>query len=89
MKSLVIQPGELDKTFDRAVLEYNADVNSDILQLVITAEPEDNDAKIIITGNENFVVGKNNIVINVTAANNTTTKTYTLQVYWHEEYKFL
>ena len=49
MKSLVIQPGELDKTFDRAVLEYNADINSDILQLVITAEPEDSDAKIIIT----------------------------------------
>lgn len=80
LKSLVIQPGELDKTFDPAVLEYNADVNSDILQLVITAEPEDSDAKIVITGNENFVVGNNNVVINVTAANNTTTKTYTLHV---------
>ena len=80
LKSLVIQPGELDKAFDPAVNEYNADVNSDILQLVITAEPEDSDAKVVITGNDNFVVGNNNVVITVTAANNTTNKTYTLHV---------
>lgn len=80
LKSLIIQPGELDKEFEASVVEYNVDVNSDINSLVISAEPEDSDAKVAINGNENFQIGNNNVIILVTAANNTNTKTYTLHV---------
>lgn len=81
LKTLEFNPGEITPEFNSEIIDYNTEVNSDINSLVITAIPEDGDAKVTITGNENFVEGENNNVkIAVTAPNGTTVKTYTIHV---------
>lgn len=81
LKTLEFSPGEINPEFNSEVIDYNTEVNSDINSLVITAISEDSDAKVTITGNENFVEGENNDVkIAVTAPNGTSVKTYTIHV---------
>ena len=81
LKTLEFNPGEISPEFNSEIIDYTTEVNSDINSLVITAIPEDGDAKVTITGNENFVEGENNNVkVAVTAPNGTTVKTYTIHV---------
>lgn len=81
LKTLEFNPGEISPEFNSEVIDYTTEVNSDVNSLVITAIPEDGDAKVTITGNENFVEGENNNVkVAVTAPNGTTVKTYTIHV---------
>ncbi len=78
--TLEFSPGELDRAFDPSVTSYNVEVNSDVDSLTISATPEDRDAKVAITGNENFAVGMNRVTIDVTAPDNVTVKQYVLNV---------
>lgn len=78
--TLEFSPGELDKTFDPSVLDYNTEVNADVESIAINAIPEDKDAKVTVTGNENFVTGMNKVTVEVTAPDNKTKKAYIINV---------
>ena len=73
-------PGELDRAFDASVLSYNTEVNADVDRLEISAISEDKDARVVITGNENFKTGMNKVTIDVTAPDGKTKKQYVLNV---------
>lgn len=55
-------------------------VGNDVSKLDISAFPVNEKAKVDIVGNDNFVVGENNIKIVVTSENAKMQKTYTLKV---------
>lgn len=81
LSTLEFSPGELDREFDPSVLSYNTEVNADIDSLVISAITEDKDAKVTISGNENFQAGSmNKVTIDVTAPDGKTKKQYVLNV---------
>lgn len=80
LTTLDFSPGELDRTFDPSVLNYNTEVNADVDSLAINAIPEDKDARTKITGNENFNTGINKVTIEVTAPDNKTKKSYVIAV---------
>lgn len=67
LKTLEVSGYELD--FDRDKEEYTLSVKNDVTSLDITAVAEDSRARVEITGNEKFKVGKNTIVISVKAEN--------------------
>lgn len=67
LKLLEVSGYELD--FDRDKEEYTLSVKNDVTSLDITAIAEDSRARVEITGNEKFKVGKNTIVISVKAEN--------------------
>ena len=80
LSTLEFHPGELDRDFDPSVLSYNTEVNADVESLTMSAIPEDKDAKVTISGNENFSTGMNKVSIDVTAPDNKTKKQYVLNV---------
>lgn len=80
LATLEFTPGEIDKTFDQNVIDYNTEVNSDVVSLVINAIPEDKDAVVTVTGNENFSTGMNKVEITVVAPDGKTEKNYVLNV---------
>ena len=80
LTNLEVENFDLDTEFNKEIDEYFITVPNDINDLKITATPEDNLAKITITGNENFEIGMNEVHILVTASDQTTTKEYILYV---------
>lgn len=67
LKTLEVSGYELE--FDKNKEEYTLSVKNDVTSLDITAVAEDSRARVEITGNEKFKVGKNTIVISVKAEN--------------------
>lgn len=67
LKVLEVAGYELE--FNKDKEEYKLSVKNDVTSLDITAIAEDSRARVEITGNENFKVGKNTIVITVKAEN--------------------
>ena len=80
LQKLEFSPGELDREFDASVLSYNTKVNADVDSLVLSALAEDKDARVTITGNENFQTGMNKVTIDVTAPDGKTKKQYVINV---------
>ncbi len=80
LSTLEFSPGELDRGFDPSILSYNTEVNADIDSLVISAITEDKDARVKVSGNENFQTGMNKVTIDVTAPDGKTTKQYVINV---------
>jgi hypothetical protein len=80
LTKLEVENFDLDTEFNKEIDEYFITVPNDINDLNIIATPEDNLAKISITGNENFEIGMNEVHILVTASDQTTTKEYILYV---------
>ncbi|MBR4830199.1 MAG: cadherin-like beta sandwich domain-containing protein [Bacilli bacterium] len=66
--------------FNVEEVKYYLDVTYDVKELEITATPENEAAKVQITGADKLVVGKNTVNILVTAEDGTTTKTYSILV---------
>ena len=67
LQDLLVAPGELNPEFSQDVYEYNITIGNEYNKLVISAIPDDEAAKVSVTGNENLVVGENKILIKVTA----------------------
>ena len=80
LSKLEFSPGELDREFDASVLSYNTEVNADVDSLALSAIAEDKDARVVITGNENFQTGMNKVTIDVTAPDGKTKKQYVINV---------
>lgn len=70
LKTLEIDGYEI--TFDKETNEYKITVKGDVSSLEIKAIPEDNRARVEITGNEKFKKGNNVVTITVTAEDGST-----------------
>lgn len=67
LKLLEVKDYELE--FNKEISDYNLTVKNNVKSLDITAVAEDSRARVEITGNENFKVGKNTVTITVKAEN--------------------
>lgn len=77
LKSLEVEGYEID--FNKKVKEYSITVKNDVTSLDIKALAEHSKARVEITGNGDFKVGENTVVITVTAEDGST-RTYKLSV---------
>ena len=66
--------------FAKELKKYTLTVPYKITKLKITAEPENEKAKVEIDGNKKFKVGRNQVKINVTSEDEQNKETYTLNV---------
>lgn len=78
LKELHLDVEGLSPNFNKNTTTYNIVVPNDRTTININAVPEDSNAKVNITGNTNLKTGLNKITIKVTAPDNKTTKTYTI-----------
>lgn len=79
LSDLKIHPSSLTPSFDSAVTEYSVMVESSVEQLIISAIPQDINATVTVTGNENFQLGNNEVEI-IVMAESGTTKVYKIHV---------
>ena len=79
LTSLSIEGYELDKTFDKEVLEYNIELPNGTEKININAKKENNNAKVNGSGEVSVNEGINKIEIKVTAENGNI-RTYVLNV---------
>lgn len=84
LKSLDIEAVNIEPEFNKDTTNYSVTVGKDIEKLNINAVAESEDAKVTITGNENFQIGENTVKILVTAEDGTV-RTYTIIVKKQEE----
>lgn len=86
LSSILIADINLTPAFNAETMSYSANVSININSATITAGPSDSSATVTISGTEGTTkdvilsVGSNTIEIVVTAADGTTTKTYTLNI---------
>ena len=74
LKELSVDDYDLSPSFDKENLEYFINVNNETTSLNINAIPEDEKATYEIKGNQNFVIGMNEVTIKVTAEDGTETE---------------
>lgn len=79
LKSLTVTPEGLSPKFSASVTEYAMSVEDTTKKVDIEAIPEDEKAKVSISGNTDLEVGENTVEIKVTAEDGTT-KTYKIIV---------
>lgn len=79
LKSLIIENQELLPTFNKETTEYTMQVKSDVTELNIKAEAEDEKASVSIQGNKDIKEGENTVTISVNAEDNTI-KIYEIKV---------
>ncbi|MDO5563964.1 MAG: cadherin-like beta sandwich domain-containing protein [Eubacteriales bacterium] len=80
LKSLEVSSGILTPEFSSDNLEYSVEVQSNVEELPITAITEDADSVVALTGNKSLSTGDNKVEITITAADNITKRTYTINV---------
>ena len=71
---------ELDTPFNKELFEYYITVGNEVTELDLNYTTEDKNATVVITGNENFEIGMNEIHIEVTASDGETKEEYILYV---------
>ncbi len=80
LKSISIEPSGYELTQDENDKNiYRVKVDNSITSIQVKAVPNNKDAKISISGNENLAVGTNKVIIEVSAPNAETSK-YTIYV---------
>lgn len=79
LKSLKVEKGTLEPKFNKDTTNYELKVGKDVESLKIEAEPEDEKAKVTISGNEKLQSGNNTIKVTVTAEDETV-RTYVISV---------
>lgn len=85
LSELKIGRVNFEESFKPDIYTYELPLNSYIEKLDITAIPNQEDAVVEITGNENLKAGKNMITILVTSADGSQTATYQIEVNVLEE----
>lgn len=81
LENLAIENVALTPDFRYDVLEYTAEIESNIESLNVLAVPQREGAKVVIEGRENLQFGENKITVTVTAEDGITTKNYIIKVY--------
>lgn len=79
LKNLGIKPHDFSG-FKSSITTYSATVPNDTEKVTIYATASDSEAKITGTGSKTLKEGKNTFYVKVTAEDNKTTKTYTLNI---------
>ena len=80
LKELSAKEGAFNETFDKEKTSYTMNVSSDVSNLDLKVVPEDSDVDYKIYGNQNFVTGKNKVLIVLTNKDKTVTTTYQIDV---------
>lgn len=80
LKILRTNMEEIEPNFNKNTFEYFLTTTEDISNLNITAIPENNNSKVEIFGNNNFVYGRNTVEIKVTSEDNSETFSYYIYV---------
>lgn len=79
LKTLTVTPEGLSPKFNASITEYAMNVGATTKKVEIEAIPEDEKAKVSITGNTDLEIGENTVEVKVTAEDGTT-KTYKIIV---------
>lgn len=85
LASLDIARVDFGESFKPDTFTYELSLNEYVKNLEITATPNQEDAKVEITGNDEFKAGKNMVVILLTSADGEQTATYQIEVNLPEE----
>lgn len=81
LEILAIENALLNPPFDINETKYTTEISNNVQELNVFAVPENENAKVQITGTNNLKDGNNTITIAVTAANGYTKKKYQINVY--------
>ena len=79
LAELLIKEARIKPTFSPMTIEYNATVLYDIEDVTVVAVPKDPNSTVTITGNTGLEVGNNEIIVTVTAQDNSA-KEYKINV---------
>lgn len=85
LSSIKVLGQSLNETFKSTQTKYTLTVAYEITTLSIEAKPEDSNAKVEISGNDNLDVGTNTITITVKGKTSSDKKVYTIVVTREEE----
>lgn len=77
--SLVVSEGSLSPAFNSNTTSYSISVPNGTTKVDVSAVAADPNATVIVRGNDNLLVGKNNILVEVTAEDGSK-KVYTIEV---------
>lgn len=80
LKEMRIDVEGITPKFSKNITSYSVVVSNDVSNINVVAVPEDNDAKVEISGNNNLIEGSNVITISVTAPDGKTRKNYIINV---------
>ena len=80
LKSLRLQYSGISPNFDKNVKEYYLIIEGSINSIDVEVEPENSNAEVVISGNENLKYGKNTIKINVLSEDKSKTEEYIIYV---------
>lgn len=86
LASLTLDSGQLDPEFSPTIYDYRVSVPRSISDIVVSAVPLDIKSQVIISGQNNLVVGENQIRITVVAQNVVSTQEYRITVVREESY---
>lgn len=76
LSALKVSPGQLTPTFATTLREYEVSVSNDTDMIVVSALTEDPNAIVSVSGSTNLSVGRNKVIITVTAENGTEKRYY-------------
>lgn len=79
LSSLSVSGQTLNPAFNSNITSYKVSVPNNITKLDVSAIAANSNAKVVISGNNNLSVGKNNIMVEVTAEDGSK-KVYTIEV---------
>lgn len=79
LKGMQLDVEGVSPIFNKNTTQYLLIVDKNVNDINVTATPEDNNAKVNISGNKNLQIGNNKIIITVTAQNGSQ-KLYTIDV---------
>ncbi|MBO1871591.1 cadherin-like beta sandwich domain-containing protein [Lachnoanaerobaculum sp. Marseille-Q4761] len=80
LSSLKVSPGKLVPEFSSSVKNYDMSIAGNISNIAVNAKTRQEGAKIVITGNDNLVVGVNAITIKVTSPDGSAVESYIINV---------
>lgn len=80
LSSLQVDVEGISPRFNKNTTNYYLIVDDSVNEIKVNATAQDSNAKINITGNDNLKIGKNTIIITVTAQNGSTQKKYLINV---------
>ena len=81
LETLAIENVTLSPDYQEEVTNYTASVTNDVESLNILAIPQNQNAKVTISGNDNLKEGDNTVTVTVTAENGVTFKKYGIIVH--------
>lgn len=76
LSALKVNPGKISPAFATTVREYEVSVPFDTEMIVVSALTEDENAKVGVNGSTGLQVGRNTVVVTVTAENGTEKRYY-------------